>query len=65
MREKLPSTKQIFLYRLVIANSVIHVREFSRKELEYVIIMHIILIPAHLLTSFLMLMGKASYQASP
>lgn len=43
MREKLPSTKQIFLYRLVIANSVIHVREFSRKELEYVIIMHIIL----------------------
>lgn len=64
MREKLPSTKQIFLYRLVIANSVIHVREFSRKELEYVIIMHIILIPAHLLTYFLMLMGKASYQAS-
>lgn len=52
MREKLQSTKQIFLYRLVTANSVIHVRAFSRKELEYVIIMLIILIPANILTCF-------------
>lgn len=48
----LQSTKQIFLYRLVIANSVIHVTEFSRNELEYVTIMLIILIPAHFLTCF-------------
>lgn len=44
MCEKLQSTKQIFLYSLSIANSMIHVREFFRKRLEYMIITFIIII---------------------
>lgn len=53
MREKPQSTKQIlFLSSLVIANSVIHGSEFSRKELAYMIILFIIMTLINILICF-------------